>query len=376
MLSFREKIAKNYINALGWSSKQKYLIIESDDWGGVRMPSKNVYDKLLQNNIAVDKFSFDKNDSLESEDDLKALYQVLQKYCDRVGNNPVLTAYFVVANPNFEKIAASNKKEYFYETILDTYHRFPHTRNVPDLINKGREEGLIVPQFHGREHIHVKRWMEAINSESQKELISFDNRAIVSSKSSLCTKPYVKDYFKGFDYNSIEEFREIEDIHRDGLRIFKSIFGNASVTFMAQGSVWGNHILDMLHDEGVNLICGQQHHPKLDGGYKVINQSWGVENHLGQLHWRRNCMFEPGRNQNFDWVGKCLSEIEIAFRWGKPAVLSSHRENYIGSIFEENREHTLKKLDKLFLNILKKWPDVQFISTEQLAEIMLQSKNK
>ena len=41
------------------------------------MPSKEVYHKLLKNNIEVDKFSFDKNDSLESEEDLRALFETL-----------------------------------------------------------------------------------------------------------------------------------------------------------------------------------------------------------------------------------------------------------------------------------------------------------
>ena len=93
-----------------------------------------------------------------------------------------------------------------------------------------------------------------------------------------------------------------------------------------------------------------------------------AKNKFNQLHWRRNCLFEPSRNQNFDWVGKCLSEIEIAFRWGKPAVISAHRENFIGSIFEENRLQSLEKLELLLTKVFQKWPNVQFINSAQLAE--------
>ena len=53
MFTFKQKLAKNYINALGWKTKQKYLVIESDDWGAVRMPSKKVYNKLVKSNIPV-----------------------------------------------------------------------------------------------------------------------------------------------------------------------------------------------------------------------------------------------------------------------------------------------------------------------------------
>lgn len=374
MLSLNEKIAKNFINALGWKSKQKYILIESDDWGAIRMPSKEVYESLIENQIPVNQLHIDKYDSLESEEDLVALFNTLQKFTDKIGNHPVVTAYFVVANPNFEKIEATKRQEYHYETILETYKRSEHTMKVPQLIKKGLYENIFMPQFHGREHIHVKRYMEAINSDSEKEQISFKNRAIISSKSKTCTNHYKKDYFKGFDYSSVVEHAEIEAIHGDGLRLFKEIFGFPSISFVAQGTVFGNHLLPMLAEENVRLIIGQQQLPKLDGTYATINKNWGNSTEFKQLYWRRNCMFEPARKQAFNWVGKCLEEMEIAFRWGKPAVISAHRENFIGSIFEENRIESLKKLEILLAEILMRWPDVQFISTAQLATIMLAEK--
>jgi hypothetical protein len=371
MLKIKEKLAKNYINAIGWKTKHKYLVIESDDWGAIRMPSKKVYDKLLESNISVDKVSFDKNDSVESEEDLIALFKTLQKFKDKDGNSAVLTAYHVVANPNFEKIEESNKTGYHYETIIETYARNAHTQNVPELIKEGMNKGVYVPQFHGREHIHVKRYLEAINSESEKEQIAFRNKAIISAPSDKCLNPYKVSYFKGFAFDNIQEMKDIENIHRDGLRIFKSIFGIPSLTFVGQGSVWGDHILPMLHEEGVRLIPGQQLFPLETGENKIINKKWGSKNYLGQVHWRRNCMFEPARNQDFDWVTKCLLEIEIAFRWGKPAVISAHRENFIGSIHKENRIQSLEKLEQLIAAVLIKFPTVKFISSAQLAEIMI-----
>jgi hypothetical protein len=371
MLTLKEKLAKNYINARGWSTNKKYLLIESDDWGTIRMPSKEVYEILLKNNIEVDKFSFDKQDALESSDDLSYLFHVLKSVTDAKGSPAVLTAYHVMANPNFEAIEDNERKSYVYETIIDTYKRNPHTENTFEWIKKGMKKGLYVPQFHGREHIHVKRWMEAINSNSTKEQIAFENKAIIWTGSPKDPNPYKKDYFKGFDYETEQEAKEAEAIHQDGLRLFKDIFGMESITFTAQGSVWGNHLLPMLYDEGVRLIGGQQLHPDGQGAYKTINKFWGSKNELGQMHWRRNCLFEPARNQSFDWVGKCMAEIEIAFRWGKPAVISSHRENFMGSVFEYNRDQSLKKLQALLKAVVKKWPEIQFISSAQLAEIML-----
>jgi hypothetical protein len=373
MLTFKEKLAKNYVNARGWKTNHKYLIIESDDWGAIRMPSKSTYNLFIEKKIPVNNLHIDKYDSLESEEDLNALFNVLTSVEDSKGNPAVLTAYQVMANPNFEAIEKNGRKEYVYETILETYKRHSHTQDSFAAIQKGMELGIYIPQFHGREHIHVKRWMEAINSDSEKEQLAYSNQAIISTFGNDDLKPYKKDYFKGFDYETNQEAKEVEAIHQDGLRLFKKIFGMESITFIAQGTVWGDHLLPTLNKEGVRLMGGQQQHPDGNGGYKTINKYWGTKNKIGQVHWRRNVLFEPARNQNFPWVDKCMAEIEIAFRWGKPAVISAHRENFIGSIFEENRTQSLQKLESLLKKVLQKWPNVQFISSAQLAEIMLKS---
>ncbi|MGA9211154.1 hypothetical protein [Kaistella sp.] len=374
MLTLKEKIAKNYINAVGWHDKQKYVLIESDDWGAIRMPSKEVLNTLMDNHIPVDQLHIDKYDSVESEEDLIALFNTLQKFKDIKGNHPVVTAYYVVANPNFEKIEAAQRKEYHFETILDTYNRSEHTKKVPELIKIGMDKKLFIPQYHGREHIHVKRWMEAINSKSQKEQIAFENRAIISTNSTTDANPFTKNYFAGHDYSSEDEFKDLEGINKDGLDLFEQIFGFKSISFTAQGGFWGDYILKTLSENGVQLVGGQQQFPNLKGGHKIINKYWGHKNKFNQVYWRRNCRFEPARNQEVDWVASCLEEMKVAFRWGKPAVISSHRENFTGSIFEENRGESLKKLETLLAETLRRWPDIQFISTPQLAELMLAEK--
>jgi hypothetical protein len=373
MLTIKEKLAKNYINARGWKTKHKYLIIESDDWGTVRMPSITVYNKLIENNIRVDNFTFDKYDSLESKEDLEALYKTLTSLEDSKGNPAVLTAYHVMANPNFEAIEKNGRTRYEYETILETYKRKPHTQDSFATIQKGIKMGVYIPQFHGREHIHVKRWMEAINSESEKEQIAFTLNAIISTNSNKITNQYNKNYFAGHDYDDSNEFDDLECINAEGLDMFEDIFGYKSLSFVAQGSFWGDHILRTLEGKGVILIGGRQFHPFPGTIHKFTNKIWGENNKLGQIHWRRNVLFEPSSKQDFDWVRKSLAEIEIAFRWGKPAVISSHRYNFIGSIFDENRTKSLQKLEELLKKAIMKWPKIEFISTHELAKILSNS---
>ncbi len=88
--------------------------------------------------------------------------------------------------------------------------------------------------------------------------------------------------------------------------------------------------------------------------------------------WRRNCNFEPYKD-NTNEIEKCLSEIDIAFRWGKPAVISSHRINFTSRIDKNHRDKCLNQLDNLFKRIIKKYPEVEFLNSAQLAEIIQKS---
>ena len=51
-------------------------------------------------------------------------------------------------------------------------------------------------------------------------------------------------------------------------------------------------------------------------------------------------------------------------------VVTEANLNYMGSINPENRERGLKKLDNLLVQIIKKWPEVEFITSMELGDII------
>jgi hypothetical protein len=83
----------------------------------------------------------------------------------------------------------------------------------------------------------------------------------------------------------------------------------------------------------------------------------------------RNTHFEPVLNENKDWINRCLQDISNAFLFNKPAIISSHRINYISSISEQNGKKGLADLKKLLKEILKRWPDIEFVSTADLLKL-------
>ena len=99
-----------------------------------------------------------------------------------------------------------------------------------------------------------------------------------------------------------------------------------------------------------------------------------MKNRYRQQYITRNCFFEPGSGEKTDWVDSCLSEIRTAFRYSKPAIICSHRVNYIGSLNPKNRDNGLAKLKDLLNRIKKYWPDVEFISSDVLGDMMLKKE--
>jgi len=374
-MNINKLLRKNLISIPGWRTDRRIVVIESDDWGSIRMPSRQVYDKLVSKGIPVDKHYFLKYDALESENDLSALFEVLLSFKDKNGNNPSITANAVVANPDFEKIIESGKSAYFFEPITETYKKYPGRARTLELWKEtGMDQRLLWPQFHGREHLHVKRWMEAIRSDDRWEREGFENKVLLGLKSK---EQHVgkQDYMAAFGYSDNSEWEDLDKIACQGLELFTKIFGFPSTSFVAPCSIKGDHLDETLHNNGIKYHqCGQQYMPARSGSLKVINRLWGQQNSLGQVYWRRNCTFEPSRNWNYDWVNSCMSEINIAFRWGKPAVVNSHRVNFMGEIFPENRTNTNKQLSELLSRILKKWPDVEFLTSDQLGDIIMKSR--
>jgi hypothetical protein len=172
-----------------------------------------------------------------------------------------------------------------------------------------------------------------------------------------------------FEYFDAAQQLQIEEITKDGLHLFEQLFGFKSKSFIASCGIQGTHIDPILAAQGVEFNQnGHQFRPDGKGGVKADQKFWGDTNVYNQTYWRRNATFEPSRAPHEDWVTNCMAEIEVAFRWGKPAVINSHRVNYASGIFEENRDNSLRLLDALLKALLKKWPDVEFMNSQQLGE--------
>ena len=137
---YLRNIYKNIGQIPGWNTNRKLVVIESDDWGSVRMPSRTVFNELNTNGVDLESdegYLFNKYDSLASEMDLAGLFEVLSSVRDIHMAPAVFTPVTIVANPDFKKISDSGFGEYNYEIFTETLKKYPECGNSFNLCKKG-----------------------------------------------------------------------------------------------------------------------------------------------------------------------------------------------------------------------------------------------
>lgn len=364
MSNLKETVSRNLINIPGFRTKRKIVVFESDDWGSIRMPSKKVFESLKNHGIPVDKSPYCKFDSLESNSDMERLLDLLSGFKDFKGNKPIITANTVVANPDFENIQANFFREYSYEPFIETLKKYPNHDKVFSLYQNGLNENIFFPQFHGREHVNVELWMNLLRTNKdfqfafEHNLWGLSNDVFPKSRSIQAT------------YDELDDIALNQSIS-EGLDLFCSIFGYSSESFIANNFIWSSSLEENMAKNGVRHLQGMkfQKLPKVnDAPRKLIRHHLGETNKYGQIYSVRNCSFEP----SIDGFGyeKTVKEISNAFFWNKPAIVSTHRINFIGSLNEKNQTNNAKEFKKLIRTILRKWPETEFLNTITLDSII------
>lgn len=372
MNEIRTNIANFFINLRGWRTNRHIIVIESDDWGSIRMPSREVYDKCLKAGYPVNKNEYEQYDSLLSEDDLEVLFGVLTSFKDRDGTNPIITANCVVANPDFDKIKADNYNRYHFELITETFKRYPNHSGNFKLWAEAIDKKILFPQYHCREHLNVSLFMDALVRGDPDVHFGFENMmpGCIIRKSGNWVNPYVE----ALRYSTKEDKRNKLSIFLNGLDIFEILFGFRSESIIPPNFLWSPDFNKDVVSKGVKYIQGRRKmvEPNPDGNDRYHVHNLGQVVPFGLKSLVRNVLFEPSMYRLYikDPVDRCLNDISIAFSMKKPAIISSHRLNYVGFIDKKNRDRTIKMLEEILRISLLKWPKLEFMNSAQLARMM------
>lgn len=361
------------VNLRGWKTRRKILVVESDDWGAIRMPSRLAWKKLLAAGIRVDRSPYDTLDCLENRADLQALMNVIDSHRDAAGRPAVMTFNTVMGNPDFAAIERDGFEHFHHQQFFDSYRQYLEEDLERDWC-RATQEGLIRPQFHGREHLNVPLWMRDLKARRQETILAFKHSfyGLTTKTSSLRQA----NYLAAFWVESAADLESTLSRLSEGLSLFRDTFGYDSRTFVPCNYILPDQAQALLRAHGVRMLQSQrgQFVPNAQGsGGRIERAFTGKHSAAGLLRAVRNVMFEPFENNSADWVAGALKQIQQSFAFGKPAVVSSHRVNYVSGMSLKHRDRSLALLDTLLERIRRRWPDVEFLSSDQLLDAMVNS---
>ena len=376
-MSLKQFLVDNIKNSIGWKTNRKIVVFSVDDYGNIRLDSKQARASLDKAGLKIYS-RFDAFDTLETTQDLEALFEALTSVRDKHRNYAVFTPFALPCNIDFEKMQQEDYEEYYYELLPVTYEKLSLKDtnaygNTWKLWKEGMAKGLMAPQFHGREHFNLKVFKEKLKKRDKEILTVLKNRSYTSIRNTGYSSISIT---AAFEFWKFEENNDFHEILIDGLNRFEEVYGYKAIHFNPPGGREHPIIHKALKDKGIQYLdtpfIKQEHQG--EGNYKKVLNYTGKRNELGMTYQVRNVVFEPTDNRNVDWVAYSFKQIEAAFRWHKPAIISSHRVNFCGHIDENNRKIGIKALRELLKRIVTKWPDVEFMSASELGNLITKNK--
>jgi len=365
------KLIKGLKNSPGWRTREKMVVVSVDDYGNVRVDSPEARKAMASSGLDLDN-QFDRFDALETREDLEALFETLSSVRDSQGRPACFTPYAVCANPDFERMV-DERDGYHYEPLVRTFERLAASQPTAyegawGLWREGMAEGLLRPQFHGREHLNVDLIERKLAAGDPGLLTALANHSVAGVEPEP-TLPGV-GFTAGFAVVDGSELDRHREILADGLRLFRETFGFASATFTPPAMQINPRLYPDLESLGVRAIDKPQRCVRRLDAARTVREWNFLGPARGHRHVNlvRNVVFEPCKGTVDDPVGYALGQVQAAFRWRKPAIISSHRVNFCGHIDSRNRDTGLSALRELLQGIVKRWPDVRFTTADRLAD--------
>ena len=354
-------------NAVGWKSKRKLVALAFDDYGSVRLDSWKARERLEQFGLRLTN-RFDRLDALETAQDMSALLESLGSVRDSSGSTAVLTPYAVTGNINFR--ASLGKGKYVFSTVKESFERLAAKNpeaygDARRIWKEGMEEGILSPEFHGREHLNVGVFNKLLEKNDSEVIECLKQNSYLSLP---VHKKFQGGMSAAFAFEMMDETKEFLSIIKEGLYQFEEVYGKKATCFTPPAQHFPKHLIHYLPQLGIKGMDRpfmlNQHYGK--GKYKRELHFTGMKNGLVNLV--RNVVFEPTQVGALKAVALAMKQSTAAFSLKRPVIISSHRVNFGGHIEEKNRSEGLVALKTLLKSLIQQWPDIEFVSIQELEQ--------
>jgi hypothetical protein len=172
------------------------------------------------------------------------------------------------------------------------------------------------------------------------------------------------------------DLEQQKQIVKEGLVLFEKLHGYQANFFVPPNGPINAQLEKTAAENGIKFMSTPKIQQEVlgEGRTKRHFRYLGKKNKHNQLYITRNAFFEPSGSRK-DEVAYCLKQIEMAFKYKKPAIISSHRVNFIGGLNEENRTTSLEQFSTLLKTIVKTWPEVEFMTSTELGLVIDNKKH-
>jgi len=353
MQAVQSKLLKYLPHYLRKRFEKKILIIESDDWGlerGVNYESI----EWAKRKFGEESFTRWTLDALETREDLAMLFNVLRSHKDESGNHQVITANFITHNIDY-----SSKESLKFIPISKGFNSL---ENIHESYCEGVKDGLIFPQLHGYSHYNLSALREYSLTEEASEALK--------NKYLTCRSTIRGNL--AFLQGELSDENSDNSMIKEAADEFERCFGFRSMTIIPPTFVLDKSVLKYFKDSGVKLVQSSNRIQQSDK--RRYNVPF-FRKRAGLIWSIRNARLDPIEGYNF-YHQQCIDSMEKAFANKLPAIIDFHRVNFSGKFNPTYRERTLGELDSLVGKVLKKWPDVKFIHSQKLYELIWRQETR
>ncbi len=314
---------------------QPVVIFESDDWGA---------------------------GPIEQVHGLEAVSQVLCRHQNKFGEKPVMTLGIILGNFSESK---KNHEEQGMPAL--SYLGDPQNNSLRAVMEKGAKEKIFSFQLHGLFHFSLSVLKQSSDRGNSMAFQESEGGLWTESLPNALQSSWVNGSVLPSKDLPLPEITAVIAQERD---LWNCIFHETPKVAVPTTFIWDSRVEAAWAEIGVRVVVtpGCRYRGRDSGGQPdrpdrdVLNGQRGESNVIYVV---RDIYFEPALGHSIE---RLVTEIKCRMYLSRPALIETHRFNYVGPRADAE---AFNQLDTAIETILSAVPSVRFLSTVELADLLV-----
>jgi len=332
------------------------VAIQSDDWGLCGfMPESIILDEAQIEILNPGNFPpVYWTSTLEDSTDVAELASVLAKYLDRDNNPTVFQANYITSS-------LQSTLDGWLEYDIPEFHPAYQRPGMWDEVNNAIEAGVWVPELHGSWHYNPLQMKDSVTGNSQLE--ELNNAGVL----------LFPECMSAFEFGPEVDRKVIERDLKRSVGKFKELFGSLPNSIVAPDYVWYRDDENYWKSLGLSTVQAKRgqrrpHQNKYSGQVmKMFERGIRRIYEKRLCYIERNCRLESVQHHDHELiVSNCFDDILSCWDSGQPAVVETHRINFVST--DPAKQYIgLSSLDNLLSKL--KSEDVTWLCDDEITQL-------